>query len=465
MSSSAVRGSWFLAVAGSSVSLALAQRITMHFLVHMCAPLVVASTLNAQSTAPGFVSTTLTSPGSGFTLSATLADGSYLVLTVDDLTLRAPGGSLIRTLHTFGSFIQAFPSFLLVDPSEAFAVYGLEPLTYPLEGVWRVDLAGGPPMQIQSGGVVGSSGAAFETPSTIVVSTSSYEANESSVRRLDLVTRAYSLLVEDFLDAGPLALDPDGDLLLASAEFFPPPWEIRRFTASQIVGAPALPIAAGALEHTGSASTVQGLARDPLGFALFVAESEENSGEGVDQVRALDEPRLPVILATLPANEKFLLKHALQFLPGDRRAAFLPFQPASGGTLIYVSEVDFGGLERRSLTPARPLVAVSGPGTIGPGQFDVSVSGGPPGGMGIVAFGPSSSFSPDELVLNLGVPIFIGLDLPTLQIAPGRILLDASGSGAIGYVNPSGVVGQYAIQVMLFDAQGRIAGTSGAAFL
>ena len=68
-------------------------------------------------------------------------------------------------------------------------------------------------------------------------------------------------------------------------------------------------------------------------------------------------------------------------------------------------------------------------------------------------------------MLQLKVPIFLGVNVPTSHRAPGLVLFDDEGKGSITYQNPNGLVGLFACQVVVFRAEGLLAGTSTAAFL
>ena len=82
---------------------------------------------------------------------------------------------------------------------------------------------------------------------------------------------------------------------------------------------------------------------------------------------------------------------------------------------------------RRSVRPARPVAAVSGAGTTGAGDFDYTITGGPPNGTAISFYGPAGLFNPNEAVYLLLVPLFMGLDPPTARRVPGVLSLDANG--------------------------------------
>ena len=120
------------------------------------------------------------------------------------------------------------------------------------------------------------------------------------------------------------------------------------------------------------------------------------------------------------------------------------------------------------MPPANSAAARAGsrrPGASGPGQFTVTVTDGPPNGTAFVYYGASALYDPNETVVHLRVPLFVGLDLPTLERAPGAIQLDSSGSGFMDYQNPGGFEGMFAIQLLLLDDLSKIAGMSTAAFL
>jgi hypothetical protein len=114
----------------------------------------------------------------------------------------------------------------------------------------------------------------------------------------------------------------------------------------------------------------------------------------------------------------------------------------------------------------RPTLAIEGPGTSGPGPFDLSIVDGPPGGRALILYclEPLAP-SPERLVRRYAVPLFFGVDLRTHGVVPGDLTLDAAGSVTQTYTNPGGYEGMFAVQVLLLNASSRFAGTSTVAFL
>ena len=158
----------------------------------------------------------------------------------------------------------------------------------------------------------------------------------------------------------------------------------------------------------------------------------------------------------------FLL--GLQARPGTPPAAFLAYQPPSGGEIIYQAVTD-NVWQRESLRPARPALTLSGPGTTGVGTVDLTITGGPPNGQATVFRGPLSLFNPNEVAFLVGgIPIFIGLDLATAVQVPVPIQLDPNGNAVRQFNNASGATGIWALQAALWD-MGTLVGTTTAAFL
>jgi hypothetical protein len=122
--------------------------------------------------------------------------------------------------------------------------------------------------------------------------------------------------------------------------------------------------------------------------------------------------------------------------------------------------------ERVLVRPRRATASLSGPGLSGPGAVELTLTGGPPHGYARLVYGPSALYSPTEHVFQVaGLPLFVGLHPGTAASLPGVAPLDADGALQRSFVNPGGLEGQLALQLLLIDASSRLAGTSSAAFL
>lgn len=420
--------------------------------------------------ADGFLLQQRPYPGATTTsATATLSSGEILVFDGSTFTLHLADGTFVRELSSFSP--PVFPGFVRVDPSEGFAV-----LAESSNGVLiRVGLDSGSETSLVT--LPNSYDAVFEDGDHLLVSAATCGFGcGNEIWRLNLLTRSAALLARVSGPSGPLALDPAGNLYYGTSTYqFPPPphpsrvlrWEARLLRGPRARSQLGVPLALGESDASvvgDGFDGAAGLAIDPLRGDVFLLEN--NFATGVNRiVRVLGDADVsPVLVEGRP----FFSMGNLELEPGDGRAALLPYQPPSGGILRYTT-TDFAltpTIERFELSTLRPSATLSGPGLLGAGPFDLLLADGPPLGFARVLYCSSSLYHPVESVFHSsGLPLFLGLDLPTLQGVPGFLVLDASGSVTRTYQNPGGYEGQFAIQLLLFDSDLRIAGTSSAAFL
>lgn len=417
--------------------------------------LLSASPLRADTPADGFALTPLPYPGGIAT--ATLGGGDVIAFDGLSVTRHDASGQLLQTLASLGSFV--FPSFLLVDPAEDFVVAGES--THG--DIFRVELTGG------LTGIVNlpfNYDAAFEDAGHLLVSAAPTSMT-NRVLRLELASGLLTPLVEVQGASGPVVLDLAGDLVYAtSSAQFPAPLgstDVLRWPRALLTGAVLLDESDACVVASGFDGGGD-LVLDPRSGELYLAEN--NFGTGQNRVRRVGTGPLdsPIVVDGAP----FDAIHNLEFAPGAGPAPFRGFQPAGGGTLRYNATDFFSVFARFALEPLRAGAAVSGPGVSGVGPFDLTVDAGPQNGFGIVLYGPSALFGPGEYAFFLPAavaPLFTGLDPGTARVHPQALGLDASGHGALSFLNSSGMTGFLAAQVLLIDQQLAIVGTSSAAFL
>ncbi len=423
------------------------------------APLPVAP---AQIEAPpGFELRELPYPGATFTsATATLSTGEIVVFDGLLVSLFSADGTLIRQSSPLSSFV--YPSFVVPDPSESFAVLG-ESSTGTLLRVSLRSVALVPqtilvlPLNYD---------AVFEDDEHLLVSAATCGFScANRIWRVDLESSTATLLARVAGASGPVALDGPGNLYYGTAtSAFPPPPDssfVLRWDAALLSSSGMLDESDATLVGGGFAGAA-GLAIDPARGAIFLSENNYATGENrIRRVRGSADSS-PVVHEGPP----FFSVGNLAFQAGPGEAAFLPFQPASGGALRF-TRTDFSTSVRRfELVPRRPGLTLGGPGLSGAGPFELRVSGGPPGGFARVFYCPRSLFHANESVIHLaGIPLFIGLDLPTTGSLPALLHLDAQGDASRVYTNPGGLEGLFAVQVLLLGPDLVVAGTSSSAFL
>ena len=406
----------------------------------------------------GFAATPEVAPvaGTGF-LSATFANGDILIFDGVQVDRFTAGGLFVDNLETLPGFV--FPSFLELSPDETFAILG-ESSTGELR---RVDTLVGGSAVLNT--LAFNFDAAFQDSDHMIVSAAAGGfGSPNELWRLELSTGQLSPLGTVSGPSGPVAIDPDGNLYYGTVPLsFPPPanpTDILRWDAATVQAgvlfdeSDATILASGLL---GASSMVY----DHRQASLFVAEN--NFGTGASRISRLRiGSSTPEVILT---GQSFFTISNLQFTQGSTPAVFAPFQPSQGATLRYQTTDFLADIERHALEPARPSFLLTGPGTTGPGPFDAQLFGGPPDGFAFVAHGSQALFDPAEAALPFGgLPLFLGLDLPSITLLPVPLSLDGQGELQQSFVNGGALSGS-AAQLILFASDLEFKGTSSAAFL
>jgi len=440
------------------------------------AALLVAALTSLSSaqdeSAPGFSIHPLPAGGTGvFSATTTLENGDFVVFDGTQVVQLDAQGSFLQLLGSFPSML--FPSFLLADPDGLQLWLGES----SNGGIYRLIL-GTPSSPELVATLPYNYDAAVSEPGALWVSAAAAGlASPSEIWRIDLAARTARRIARIPGASGPLAFDAAGNLLygVVSRQFPPPPGSssVVRWSRAQLRRLLARAPAPGQVGHawlelsdaetiaTGFTSAAR-LARDPRTDELFLAENDYVSG--VNRLRRLrgSASASPILFEGRPGRTL----GSLSFLPGPGAARFLAYQPSEGGSLVFTSADFVAAPERIALRPERPAADIHGPGTSGPGEYFLELSGGPPGGLALIAYGPRSTYSPMESAYLVGdLPLFLGLAPATLHLANGTLSLDGAGTLHASYVNPGGLEGRFALQLLLLDASGRLVGSSSAAFL
>ena len=392
-------------------------------------------------------------------VSASLSNGEALVFDGQRVVHYDLAGSEVGVVTSLSSCV--FPSFLLIDPTESFVVFGESETGY----IYEAPLGLGNSAQPITNLTFNYDALFFGSGELFVSAAATPTGN--GIYRVDILSGSVTLLATVPGPSGPLLLDAAGNLLYGMQfDGFPLPptggHDLIRWDAAQLASGAVLDESDATLVVAGF-DGITDLALDSSTGAVYLAE---NAGftSGANRIRRVGTG-LAGSEVLVEGSVAFATLSNLEFLPGAGAARFLGYQPATGGTLRYASTDFVSSFERSAVMPLRPRTSVSGPGTSGVGPFDVRVDDAPPLGFGLVYYGPTSDFDPNEAVLQLSLPIFVGLDLTTISRAPGTLMVDTAGAGTQGYSSPGGLQGLFAIQVLLFDAGGKLAGTSSAAFL
>lgn len=420
-------------------------------------PAATAAPLFAQSgdaPVPGYALTTLpvaapTNPdgpfGTIFGLARTLANGDVITFDGETVARVQADGTPVATLAVLGG--DYFPGAFAIDPSETFAIVGES----SNHDVFKVDLAGGGASLLTT--LTNNFDAVFEDADHVVIS-----ANlgggfaDNDLVRVNVQDGSTETLAQLDGPSGPVAFDAFGNLLYATQSLVGDPADVLLWTAAQVEAAvlTATPLTElDAFVLAGGFPGLADLVLDPDTGALYGAEVDWSTGTNRLIRVQIDPANSPTLLNLAPWNAP----STLEFVPATSVAAFLGYQPGTGGTLRYGSTDFFSFTERNELRPARPALSLSGSGTVGVGRFDFNVTGAMAGGSFHVFYGPSSTWNPVESATLLPglAPLVSGLDPATAVALPTPYGLDGNGDGTAGFVNAAGVVGAVATQALCFD--------------
>lgn len=433
-----------------------------------CAALLLAApfafpTSAQDSSAPGFALAPAPYPGApAFGATTTLSNGDFLVFDGLEVLQYASDGALVRPLGALTS--PVFPSFILTDPDENDVYFG-ESSTGTIYRLF-VGLSSGPdPVATLPNNY---DAAMFDDAALFVSAATCGFGCGNQIWRVDLASFQLHQVAQVPGASGPLAFDGQGNLYYgtASAAFPPPPHasKLFRWSPAQL----AQPNVLGLADAQFLAGGYEGAARlafDQREGALYLVETSFASGANRIR-RILGGPAQSPVLVE---GQTFRSIGNLSFHSGTAAARFLPFQPPGQPVLSYTTTDFVAPPVRFVLRPARPSLSFSGPGTSGPGPFELRLENGPPSGFARVLWFPATRLHAPESVRTVaGVPLFLGVvpGLGSAGLAGAELrALDASGGLQLGGTNPAGLTGVLAAQLVLYDGARRLVGSSSAKVL
>lgn len=414
--------------------------------------------------APGFSLASAPFPGApAFGATTTLANGDFVVFDGLDVFQYARDGSVLQHLGAIDTW--AFPSFILADPDED-ELYVGESSTGKIHRFFvgqhtNPGLLATLPFNYDA--------VQFDDTALFVSAATCGFQCGNEIWRLDLATDQLRLVARVRGASGPLVFDGAGNLYYAtSPAFFPPPpkpTRLYRWSAAQLAGPNVLSLADAQFIAGGFEGAAR-LAFDRRLGALYLVET--NFASGANRIRrVLGAPAESPILVE---GQPFRSLGNLSFHAGTGPAQLRAFQPPSDAVLTYTTSDFVAPPERFELVARRPVLSLSGPGASGPGPFALRLEHGPAYGFArVLLFRAAGAQAPERVHIVAGLPLFLAAARPLLGLATlaGQELvrLDANGGLELGFTNPGGLQGRWAAQLVLFDAAGRVAGTSGAAFL
>lgn len=420
------------------------------FLTGLVATCALALPGSAQTPLDGFGVTNASHPGVSNWI--TLSTGELLTFDGQNVELYDASGAFVQTVTSFAA--SNFTGCFAVDPTETFAIVGES----SLGDVFRVDLATGTTTFLAN--VFFNYDADFAPDGSVYISaaTGGFGFGNDLVR-LDPVTGATTKVANFDGASGPLAVDGLGNIFYAtaSADWPTPP------ASSDVVIFPASALATANCDVPGACLDLDdaitfafgfdgatSLERDDATGNLYMAENNFASGlSRVWRVQAGSAANALPLVDELTGN----WTGRLQLLPGSGPATFQAYQPETGPELVYNTSGG-AGVFRRSVRPDRAELALSGPGTLGAGSVDVTLTGGVPSGFALLFYGPTAGLGGAEVALPLPspAPLISAMDLGTLKY--GRLLsVDPTGSASTSFTNP-GLLGVVSIQGVLVDMTG-----------
>lgn len=412
----------------------------------------LSSVANADLPSRGYQFSSQTAPAVPFAAYATLSDGNRVFFDGEFVNIYDPSGVLLTGLGGTGAGF-AFSSFIVVDPTETFAIVGES----SNQGLFKVDLGGG---GFTALGTMNFNFAAdFESPNTVVISAATCGFNcGNDIIRVNTDTAVQTVLGHVPGPSGPVTFAPNGDLFYGTqSPLFPTP-----VGALSVVHWTPAQVAAGSLDENNWAVFSDGLdgaasiAIDPANNHVFVAEStfgalENSILEFTEQGVALQ----PVARArgTLISN--------LEFLNTNGSEEFRAFREFSGSGLSYHS-TDFAAIDDVIVVePMRVRLRISGQGAAAMGHYNLLITGAPAGAK--IALWRDAQFllHPDDRAVDFGFthPVVSDFSIRALNGATGMpniynfdgltLTANKNGVARMAFFNAGRLDGVFAYQALI----------------
>ncbi|QDU67540.1 hypothetical protein [Engelhardtia mirabilis] len=275
----------------------------------------------------------------------------------------------------------------------------------------------------------------------------------NDVIRLDPFSGAKVDILHVAGPSGPIAFDSSGNLFYATysnlAQNPAVYTDVLLYPAASIA-APATPMSeADGIVYASGFDGASSMVADRTQDLIYLAEASFSAGTNRLRLVAGSAAASPVLVEGQLGDWITVA----QFIPGTGAAQFAPYQPSAGGRLIYGRTDFFSFDERRTLSPARPTLTVTGAGTSGPGSFSLDFAGLDPAGSMLLLWGPTALTGPEFAVGTLP-PLFTGLDLGSIQFLPFQLGVQPDGSSHSTFFNPGGLQGLLTFQGLLLDSFG-----------
>lgn len=391
----------------------------------------------ADTPAQGYQLGSLPSP-SPFSSTCTLQGGD--IVTFDGLSVDrwTAAGQFVGNLATLPGF--TFPSFVTPTPGGSAVVFGEN----SNGGIFlaQVDGSGSTPLV----SLTFNYDAAWLANGDLLVSAATNGfGNGNDLVRVKLSPPGAVFLGHVDGPSGPLATNAAGDVFYATQfDAFPPPLgstDVLRWSAATVAG--GVLNAGNATLYGADFDGASSIAVDPVAGDVYLAVT--NFGTSSYKLR-----RVGPTQATSPivVDQVAGFFGDLEFVDGGASpGSFAPWQPADGVHLKYNQ-----GSDQYTVRPARPQLAISGPGTTGPGTVTFTVTGGVPNGVMLATACPTPFVNPSDAAIQL--PTFLWVTPFTLaqtrRMSPTTpVFLDANGAGTFQIFNSGSLQGTYAWQFLV----------------
>lgn len=407
----------------------------------------LAPTASAQDLiGDGFAQTSTQVLPAAFASYATLSSGERVVFDGLSFDLYDAGGGFLLNLGTLPNFV--FNSFVEVDPSETFAVCGESSngdlFKVALDGTGFTTLAN----------LNFNFAADFEDATNLVVSaaTCGFGCGNDLVR-VDTSTGATTFFANVAGASGPVAVADNGDVYYGSVSgAFPAPpgsANLLRWTAAQVHGGLLLT----ELDAVTVSAAFDGAASmdiDPAFGNVFLAESIFGGTSRIYEVDPITGDRVDVVV------ESTNYLSTLEFGDKGGNGHCHAYQPDTGTYLIY-SNGDVATVE-----PQRPQSSITYLGNV----VNFDITGAKPNSGVLVTWGPSSTWGPTETSYALSFDFLYHTGIPLGQVRrfPWYLPTDANGDATFSYFDFQNLAGTLVFQALISDENGKLIGSSAAAF-
>ena len=410
----------------------------------------------------GFEASTPNTFSSWGTLTATLPSGDIITFDGQSADRWTAAGAFVANLGTTPA--GAFSAWMVLSPDASEVVFADSgDGSGPGGDVWRASVDGSGMSHVLA--LVSSFDAEFLPDGDLIVTADlTGGGNGNDLLRLDL--SAPSVTAIGFVDgpSGPVAVRANGNVYYATQSFsFPTPagsTSILSWTSAQVTGGAFLDAGSAnvfASGYDGGSAFVADPVNGGLLLAINVYDGMTFALLSAEVLRVL--PGAGVFEQVVDAN---LAIGSLEIAnTGGGAANFKAYQPADGSNLLYNTTNFFSTATRNLVTPKRPVLVASGPGTLGIGAVSLSLTGGRPNGTMYLAFAPQAQMTPNEVTYQ--APGYLW----HTHFAPGTtrrmtfyLPCDSSGDATFTFWNPGSLNGVYGYQMLIADQLGTFEGSS-----